>query len=52
MLHGQPNYDETGAWKGLWIDTKYINSVTPTSIDHVSAFIKKNMITMTMEIVS
>lgn len=41
MLHGQPNYDETGAWKGLWIDTKYINSVTPTSIDHVSAFYKE-----------
>ena len=38
MLHGQPKYDETRVWKGIWIDTKYIDSIRPTSIDHVSAF--------------
>ena len=24
MLHGDPNYDETGVWEGLWID---VNSI-------------------------
>ena len=25
MLHGEPNYDETGQWEGLWIDVNTIN---------------------------
>ena len=36
MLHGLPNYDEEGIYEGLWIDTKYINDSTPTSMDHIS----------------
>lgn len=36
MLHGLPNYDETGVWEGLWIDTKYIDELSATSMDHIS----------------
>ena len=36
MLHGLPKYDETGIWEGLWIDTKYISDITPTSMEHIS----------------
>lgn len=25
MLHGEPNYDETGEWEGLWIDVNTIS---------------------------
>ena len=39
MLHGDPNYDPTGAWEGLWIDINTIeegvvsSSVSPYYID-------------------
>lgn len=43
MLHGQPAYDETGVWKGLWIDTKYIDPMRPTNISHVSPYYKEDI---------
>lgn len=36
MLHGLPNYDETGIFEGLWIDTKHIDEFSPTSMNHIS----------------
>ena len=41
MLHGLPNYDETGIWEGLWIDVNSINEFTPTSMDHISNMYKE-----------
>ena len=41
MLHGEPNYDETGVWEGLWIDNNYIDEEIPTSIDHISIAYKE-----------
>ena len=41
MLHGDPNYDESGIWEGLWIDAEYIDEETPTSIDHISTVYKE-----------
>lgn len=35
MLHGEPNYDENQINEGLWIDTRFIDVSTPTSIDHI-----------------
>ena len=46
MLHGQPAYDETGVWKGLWIDTKYIDPMRPTNISHVSPYYKEDLMKM------
>lgn len=36
MLHGDPSYDETGIWEGLWIDKNYISDVSSTSISNIS----------------
>ena len=39
MLHGDPNYDPTGVWEGLWIDVNTIeegvasNAISPYYID-------------------
>ena len=30
MLHGEPYYDETGAYEGLWIDIRTIDATKPT----------------------
>ena len=41
MLHGEPDYDETGVWQGLWIDDNYIDEEIPTSLDHISIAYKE-----------
>lgn len=41
MLHGDPNYDETGIWEGLWIDANQIEEGVPTSLDYISTVYKE-----------
>lgn len=36
MLHGLPEYDETGVYEGLWIDVNAIDESSPTSLSSVS----------------
>lgn len=41
MLHGDPYYDETGTYEGLWIDANEIDDTIPTSISSVSTQYKE-----------
>ena len=41
MLHGDPYYDETGTYEGLWIDVNAIDDTTPTSIESISTQYKE-----------
>lgn len=41
MLHGEPFYDETGIYEGLWIDYNKISDSSPTSMDSISKMYKE-----------